>query len=179
MTLLDAGDRLVKKTGLYRMTMIESSQPRALRWWPLLILLSIAAGYAMIVSIPDGSFLGGRFTQRSFATLIVANVLFFGGFSLANMIRFLGPRLGSRLGSEILDERELAIRSRAFAMSGSFIAWVAVLGCFWFGAAPFVDGWMPRAPQEWAFLAMALEAWVLTLPVLIASWLQRRPDADE
>lgn len=178
MTLLEAGDRLVKKTGLYRMTMIEPAEPRPLRWWPLLILLSVAVGYAMIVSIADPIFLRRPFTQLRFAAVIVANFMFFGGFTMANYVRFLGPRLGSRLGSEILDERELAIRARAFALSGTIIAWLAVIGCFWFGVAAVFGGWMPRGPVDWIYLGMALEAWVLTLPVLIASWIQPRP-ADE
>lgn len=180
MTLLEAGDRMVKKSGLYRLMGIgqEPRPPGPLRWWPLLILVSVAAGYAMIVSVADWNLLRGPFTQLRFAAMIVASLMFFSGFTLANSIRFRGPRLGSRLGSEMLDERELAIRARAFAMSGSFLAWCAVLGCFWFGVAPIVGGWMPRDPLQWIFLAMALEAWVLTLPVLIASWLQPREAAD-
>ena len=176
MSWLAVGDHLVKKTGLYRMTMIEPAGPRPLRWWPLLILVSVAVGYAMIVSVADPMLLRGHFTQASLAAVIVANFMFFAGFTTANYIRFLGPRLGSRLGSEILDERERAVRARAFALSGSFVAWVAVIGCFWIGVAPLVGGWVPRSPVEWIYLAMALEAWVLTLPVLIASWLQPRPD---
>ena len=180
MSLLEAGDRLVKMSGLYRMMGIgrEPRPPGPLRWWPLLILVSVTAGYAMIVSIADWNYLRGSFTQPRFAAVIVASFLFFAGFAQANSIRFMGPRLGSRLGSEMLDERERAIRARAFAMSGSFLAWCAVLGCVWFGVAPLFGGWMPRDPKEWIFLAMTLEAWVLTLPVLIASWLQPREAPD-
>jgi hypothetical protein len=83
------------------------------------------------------------------------------------------------LGAETLDEREVAIRARAFALSGSAIAWLAILGCFWFGIALLVGGWMPRRPDEWIYLAMGLEAWVLTLPVLIASWLQPREAPED
>jgi hypothetical protein len=174
MTLLEAGDRLVKKTGLYRMTMIDPVEPRSLRWVPLLILAAITVGYALMVRVGAPGFLRGPDPQARFALLIVGTMLFFGGFAISVYVRFLGPRLGARLGSEELDERELAIRARAFAWSGSIIGWGAVAACFWFGAATLLGGWMPRRPQEWLYLGMALEAWILTLPVSIASWLQPR-----
>jgi hypothetical protein len=176
MSWLEVGDKLVKRTGLYRMTMIEPAEPRPLRWWPLLILIAVAVGYAMIVTVADPMILRSPFTQVSFVAVIVANFMFFAGFTMANYIRFLGPRLGSRMGSELVDERERAVRAEAFAMSGSFLAWCAVLGCFWIGMAPFLGGWVPATALEWVYLGMGFEAWVLTLPVLIASWLQPRPD---
>jgi hypothetical protein len=181
MTLLEAGDRLVMKSGLYRMLGLgqEPRPPGPLRWWPSLILAAVTVGYAMIVRVYAPGFMdGGGSPQLRFGALVVASVLFFFGFSMANTIRYLGPRLASRLGGAILDERELAIRARAFAISGSTIAWLAVFGCAWIGVAPFVGGWRPGRPMEWIYLAMALEAWVLTLPVLIASWLQPRPAPD-
>ena len=182
MTLLDAGDRLAKKIWLDRVPAFDPAEPRSLRWLPLLILVAVSVGYPLIPSPFDqGGLLGGKITQLKFGAMLVATFLFFGGFTMANCIRFFGPRLGSRLGAETLDERELAIRARAFALSGSAIAWFAVLGCFWIGVAPLVGGWTPRRPLDWMYLGMALEAWVLTLPVLIASWLQPReaPDAGE
>jgi hypothetical protein len=181
MKWLDAGDRLAKKYVLDRLPIIDPGEPRSLRWLPLLILVAVTVGYGLIVSLPGRGQFGAPVSALRIATVIVAAMLFFGGFSMANWIQFFGPRLGTRFGGETLDERELAIRARAFAISGSIIAWFAVLGCFWIGLAPFVGGWRPQTLLDWMYLGMGLEAWLFTLPVLIASWLQPReaPDLGE
>ena len=79
MSWLEVGDRVVKRTGLYRLTMIEPAEPRPLRWWPLLILVSVAVGYAMIVTVADPMILRGPFTQVSFLAVIAGSFMFFAG----------------------------------------------------------------------------------------------------
>ncbi len=176
MSWLAVADRLAKKLVLDRLPTIDPSRSRTLRWWPLAILLSVTIGYVMIVSLPGRVAL--PISPADAAMVIVPNLLFFTAFAVSSSIRLLGPRLGSALGGEMLDERERAIRARAFALSGSFISWGAVIGCFWFGFAPIFGGWMPGDAVEWMYLGMTLWTWLLTLPVLIASWLQPRL-ADE
>ena len=39
--------------------------------------------------------------------------------------------------------------------------------------------WMPASALEWVYLGLIIEAYALTLPVMVASWLQAAPDEDE
>jgi hypothetical protein len=183
--MIEAMDRFVKRTGLYKMAMIERPEPRNLRWLPLIILCAVPAGYALLLfgGVPSAAsfFPEAGLTARLWAGGL-GMLLFFGAYGAANYIRFFGPRIMPSYAPDAkgaLDERDLFIRARAHAASGSVISLLAILGCFWFGIASLLGGWLPGSAAEWILLGMALQTWVLTLPVLVASWVQPRLEPDE
>lgn len=170
MSVLASLDRFVHATRLDILTQHKERQPRNLRWVPLLILLAMPAGYAVLISalhhllpVPWGAAGGGVF--------VIA-------FVAANVIRVFGPRLIPERGQP-LDEREQMVKARAGSLSGAAIAMLLALGCCYCGFAAGLGWWMPRTPIEWIFLALIIQGWVLTLPVLVASWLQPKPDREE
>lgn len=164
-------DRFVHATRLDALTHYARPRPRSLRWWPLAALAALAAGYLLQAG-------GGR-GLWGWRVEILGSALFWTAFGAAQIVPLFGPRLIPD-GNGALDERELAIRARAGSLSGAILTVLAAFGCFWFGLAPiFGAAWVPAGPLEWIFLGLALLAAARLLPVLIASWLMPRPDADD
>ena len=164
-------DDLARGSGLFRMTMIERPSPRNLRWLPLAVIVATVAGYVTIEFASPG--------RQNFVLLsIVGSLLLYGGFSVASVLRFFGPRLVAD-GTNPLDEREKLIRANAVGISGTIVTLVAIGGCFWMGFAKPFGLWMPRATYDWIGLAFLLEGVAFALPTLVASWLQGGEPADD
>jgi hypothetical protein len=172
MKMLATLDRFLHRTGLDLLTPYAGRRPRNLRWFPLLILASIVAGYAMLITPPN---MGIGSWRLPFA----GAVLFAFGFGAANLIRLFGPRLSLAVDGRGLDERESIVKARAGSISGAIVTVLVVMGCFYGGYASVFGWWMPRATVEWVYLGLSIEAFALTLPVLVASWLQPRPDPED
>jgi len=174
MTLLEKMDRAVYATGIDRI-IFRKLKPRTLRWTPLFVLAALIIGYGLIVSSEPTAahrqpLLDGRF--------LVGIPLFFGSYLLAMLVRLSGPRIVPAF-DQPLDERELIIRARANAMSGTVLVIAAMAGCFYMGVATLLGWWQPQSPMDWMYLALALQAGFLALQTLFASWMQPRPVADD
>lgn len=166
MTLLQRMDSLVYATRLDRI-IFAKIQPRLLRWTPLFVIAALVAGYVLMAKTATSP-------GRSF---LIGWALFYGAFLAAAWIRVLGPRFrATALGP--LDERELLVRSRAYALSGTLLAGLAMIGCFYFAAAGPLGLWHPHTPNDWIALGFGFQAGGIVLPTLIASWLEPRPPAD-
>src|SRR4051794_37460949 len=163
MSLLASLDRFVHATGLDFMTPYRRPRPRSLRWLPLLLLLALPAGYALMAPGLEGR--GG-----SLWTGFAGALLFFGAYLAANLMRLFGPRLSPEQGP--LDERELMVKARAGSIAGTTITWFAILACFYAGLAAALGLWMPRRPIEYFYLGFGIQGAWQALPVLAASWLQ-------
>lgn len=171
MGLLATLDRFVHVTRLDFMTPYSERRPRNLRWLPLAVLVALVAGYAVQI----GAARVGWSPQFGFA----GTALFVLALVAASLIRLFGPRLASDAAGP-LDEREHMLNARANAVSGMLLVWLVVLACFYFAfAATFPTWWMPTSAIEWAFLGLGLQGAALTLPVLVASWLQPALDEEE
>ena len=165
-------DRMVHKAGLDILTPYGARRRRNLRWLPLLILVALPAGYGLLVAtLRDPA--PFRFLWLGFA----GGGVFFLAFGAAQLIRLFGPRVGWEGGA--LDERELILKARAGSIAGSILAALCTLGCFYGGYAAVFRAWMPASALEWVYLGLIIEAYALTLPVLVASWLQPPPDVEE
>jgi hypothetical protein len=172
MTIAERLDWLVHKTRLDILTPQGAPRRRNLRWLPLLILLVMPAAYlAMVATLP------GALRRGGIGLPAVAIILFSLAFGAALLIRLFGPRVGWEGGA--LDERELILRARAGSISGMVLAALCALGCFYGGYAAVFGAWMPRSALEWVYLGLMIQAYALTLPVLVASWLQPPPDEEE
>jgi hypothetical protein len=77
-----------------------------------------------------------------------------------------------------LDERELMVKSRAYALSGIVLTGFAMIGCFYMASAGAPGLWHPHAPMDWFNLGFGFQAAGMLLPTWIASWLQPRPAVD-
>jgi hypothetical protein len=164
MTLLGKMDRLVYATRLDRILFMKV-QPRTFRWSPLLVLAALVAGYVLMaktVGSPNRSFFIGW-------------MLFYGAFLVAAFLRIFGPRFTGT----VLDERELMVKSRAYAISGVVLASFAMLGCFYMPGAGVLGLWQPDAPLDWINLGFGFQAAGNLLPTWIASWLEPRLAADQ
>lgn len=165
MSLLERMDRLVYATRIDRIIFMKV-QPRTLRWTPLFVLGALVGGYVMMVRTP--------YSARSF---LLGWALFYPAYLVAAFLRIFGPRfVGTSLGP--LDERELMLKSRAYALSGVLLVGFAMLGCFYMAGAGVLALWQPRTPNDWIGLGLGLQAAAMLLPTLIASWLQPRPARD-
>ena len=172
MTIPERLDWLVHKARLDILTPQGAPRRRNLRWLPLLILIAMPAAYGvMIATLPYSLRQGG------FGIPAVAIILFSLAFGAALLIRVFGPRVGWENGA--LDERELILKARAGSLSGALVAMLCALFCFYGGYAAVFGTWMPRTALEWVYLGLMIEAYALALPVLVASWLQPPPDAEE
>ncbi len=171
MGLLATLDRFVHATRLDIMTPYADRRPRNLRWLPLFVIAAMAAGYVLQVVALRGA---GWSWQTGFA----GSLLFFLAVIAAHMIRLFGPRVAPDRNGP-LDERELMLNARAGSLSGSILAVLAVLGCFYGAFAVTFGTWLPTTAIEWAFLGVGVQAGAFVLPVLTASWLQPPLDDEE
>jgi hypothetical protein len=167
-------DRMVHKAGLDVLTPYGAPRRRNLRWLPLVILLALPAGYGLLLFSLHRIETAG---MRAFWLGLAGSALFFLAFGAAQLIRLFGPRVGWEGGA--LDERELILKARAGSIAGSIVAALCALGCFYGGYAAVFGAWMPASAVEWVYLGLIIEAYALTLPVLVASWLQPPPDEEE
>ena len=174
MTLLEKMDRAVYATGIDRI-IFRKIKPRTLRWTPLFVLAALIGGYALMVVNEPGA---AHRALRLNAGFLVGAPLFFGSYSLAMLVRFLGPRLVPTIDGP-LDERELIIRARAHALSGTVLAIAAMAGCFYMGVAGIFGWWQPASALDWMYLGLGLQGGFLALQTLFASWMQPRPVADD
>jgi hypothetical protein len=155
-------DRLVYATRIDRL-LFRKVQPRTFRWSPLLVIAALIAGYVMMAQmkgLPDRTFFVGW-------------LLFYGAFLVAAFLRLFGPRFTGPV-----DERELMVKSRAYAISGIVLASFAMLGCFYMPSAGVLRLWQPHAPLDWINLGFGFQAAGNLLPTWIASWLEPRPIAE-
>lgn len=169
MTLLQRMDRLVYATRIDRL-LFRQIQPRTLRWTPLFVLAVLIAGYVLMAKIQ------GRPDRAFFVGLL----LFYGAYMAAAFLRVFGPRLVPA-ASHPLDEREMTLKMRAYALSGILLVGTTMLGCFYMAAAGVgeLGLWHPSAPMDWINLGFGLQASGMLLPTLIASWLQPRAIDDQ
>jgi hypothetical protein len=165
MTLLEKMDRLVYATRIDRLIFMKG-QPRTFRWTPLFVIVALIAGYVLMAKTASA-------VDRAFW---IGWLLFYGAFLTAAFLRVLGPA-----APRPLDERELMVKARAYALSGVVLASFAMLGCFYMASADIVPGllWHPRAPMDWFNLGFGFQAGGMLLPTLIGSWLEPRPVIDQ
>ena len=167
MTLLERMDEFCRWAFLDRF--VIDPRPRLLRWLPFLALSAVAAGYALMMAFDR---------THSLRQLFAGAFLFFGGNVAAIFMRLVGPRM-TPTGTHTLDERELLVKARASAISGTFLSVLAMAGCFYMGLAGQFGLWRPETVLAWVYLGLGLQSFTIVLPTLIASWLQPRPDSEE
>jgi hypothetical protein len=154
---------MVYATRLDRLIFMKG-QPRSFRWTPLLVIAALITGYVLMaqtMALPDRKFWIGW-------------LLFYGAFVAAAFLRVLGPA-----APRPLDERELIVKARAYALSGVVLASLAMFGCFYMASEGVPWLWHPHAVLDWFNLGFGFQAGGMILPTLIASWLQPRPVAGD
>lgn len=167
MTLLEKMDRLVYATRIDKL-LFRQIRPRSFRWTPLVVIAALVAGYALMTT-PAGIF------DPAFW---IGWLLFYGAFVASGVVRAYGPRFNAT-SDRPLDERELAVKTRAHAQSGTIIATVAMLGCFYLASSGVPWLWHPRVPLDWINLGFGFQAVGILLPSWIASWLEPQPADDD
>ena len=172
MTILGKMDQLVYATRIDRV-LFRQIQPRTLRWTPLFVLATLIAGYVLMARTLD---VAGRppLTRSFFLGLL----LFYGAYMASAFLRIFGPRFVPT-ARHPLDEREMAVKMRAYALSGILLTGVAMLGCFYVAAAGVLGLWAPHKPNAWIAMGFGLQAAAMLVPTLIASWLEPRPTRDQ
>jgi hypothetical protein len=165
MSLLERMDRLVYATRLDRI-IFRKVQPRTFRWVPLFVFGILIAGYLSMA----------KAAQSPNRTFLIGWALFYSAYLTAAFLRIFGPRFAA--ASDPLDERELMVKARAYALSGIVLTCFAMLGCFYVGGADLIGLWRPRNPNDWISLGFGIQAGAMLLPTWIASWLEPRPVAD-
>lgn len=167
MTLLRRMDRLVYATRLDRV-LFRQIRPRTLRWTPLFVLAALIAGYVLMAKNVDR-------IDRAF---FLGCLLFYGAYMASAFLRIFGPRfLPSTLHP--LDEREMTVKMRAYALSGILLTGVTMLGCFYLAGAGVIGLWHPHFPNDWIALGFGVQAAAMLLPTLIASWAEPRAVSDQ
>ena len=173
MTLLARLDRVVYATGIDRIIFM-TTRPRIFRWLPLVLMAALVVGFVVMVR--------GYAVMACSVTItrdyLLGWALFYGAYLGAAFLRVLGPRFMGTV-HRALDEREQAVKARAYAISGIFLAGFAMLACFYMAGAEVLNLWRPGNPGEWINLGFGIQASAMLLPTWIASWLQPRPGADD
>jgi hypothetical protein len=166
MNLLQRMDRLVYVTRIDRLLFMKV-QPRTFRWTPLFVFAALVVGYVLMAKT-------GGVPSRTF---FIGWMLFYGAFLATFFLRLFGPRfLGTTLRP--LDERELMVKARAYALSGIMLAGFAMLGCFYMASEGVPVLWHPHTLNDWISLGFGFQAAGNLLPTWIASWLEPRPTTD-
>jgi hypothetical protein len=177
MTLLAALDRFVHATHLDFLTPYAGREPRNLRWTPLIALLGVVGGYALLEIYAFRPAAAGENWRWTLWHAFGGGALFWISFGAANLVRLFGPRVTAEQGQ--LDERELVLRARAGSLSGYLLSLLAVLGCFYCAFAPAFRLWRPETTLDWTYAGLLVEAFAFALPVLVASWLQPSPVPED
>ena len=73
----------------------------------------------------------------------------------------------------------MAVKMRAYAMSGILLTGFMMLGCFYIAGAGIIGWWQPHSPNDLSALGFGIQAAAMLLPTLIASWLEPKPAADQ
>lgn len=167
MTLLQRLDRLVYATRLDRV-LFMNMRPRNLRWTPLFVLAALVAGYVLMAKTVD----------RPDRAFFVGLLLFYGAYMAAAFLRVFGPRFVPS-ARHPLDEREMTVKMRAYALSGILLTGVTMLGCFYIAGAGAIGLWHPHSPNDWIALGFGVQAAAMLLPTMIASWAEPRAVADQ
>ena len=166
-TLLEKMDRAVYATGIDKV-LFRKTKPRTLRWSPVVVLVAMVAGYVLLAQP----------IHPPFTALMLGIALFYGGYLGAFILRIFGPRM-TPTTSQPLDERELMVKARASAISGIALTSLAMGGCFYMAVAEPLGTWRPHDPNQWVALAFGLQACLMLLPTLVASWLLPRVPQDD
>ena len=169
MTLLARMDGLVYATRLDRI-LFRKVQPRTLRWSPLFVFVALIAGYVLMA----------RTVGRLDRAFFMGWLLFYGAYITAAFLRIFGPRfVPSALHP--LDEREMTVKMRAYALSGILLTGLTMIGCFYLSGAGVLGWWQPHSPNDWIALGFGVQAMAMLVPTMIASWAEPRaiPDQDD
>jgi hypothetical protein len=166
MTILGKMDQLVYATRIDRV-LFRQIQPRTLRWTPLFVFAALIVGYVLMASN----------TGRPDRSLFAGWLLFYGAYLAAGFLRIFGPRF-MPTERHPLDEREMAVKMRAYALSGILLTGMAMIGCFYMATVDVPGLWHPRA-YDWINLGFGVQAAAMLLPTWIGSWLQPRLAADQ
>ena len=173
MSLLARLDRIVYAIGLDRIIFM-TARPRGFRWTPLILLAALVAGYVAMVRSYEAIAVEHAVTRG----YLLGWALFYGAYLGAAFLRVVGPRFTATV-HRALDERELAIKARAHAISGMVMVGFGMLACFYMASAEALALWRPGNAVDWINLAFGLQASAMLLPTWIASWLQPRPGPDD
>jgi uncharacterized PurR-regulated membrane protein YhhQ (DUF165 family) len=169
MTLLQRLDRLVYATRLDRI-LFRQIRPRTLRWTPLFVLAALIVGYVLMA----------KTVERPNRAFFLGLLLFYGAYMAAAFLRIFGPRFVPT-ARHPLDEREMTVKMRAYALSGILLVGIMMLGCFYLASAGVLRSWQPKSPNDWIALGFGVQAAAMLLPTMIASWAEPRavPDPDD
>ena len=167
MSFLGKLDRLVYATGFDKLLFMKV-EPRRYRWAPLFVIAALVIGYVMMANL----------ASRPALKFLLGWTLFYGAYLIAFFLRLFGPRFVATI-SQPLDERELMVKARAYAISGIAITGFAMLGCCYMPIAGLFGWWRPHMPNDWVSLALGIQAVAMLLPTLFASWIEPRAGADQ
>lgn len=166
MTILGKMDQLVYATRIDRV-LFRQIRPRTLRWTPLFVFAALIGGFVLMAKN------AGRLDRG----LFIGWLLFYGAYLAATFLRIFGPRF-IPTQRHPLDEREMAVKMRAYALSGILLTGTAMIGCFFMTSVGVPGLWHPSS-YDWFNLGFGIQAAAMLLPTWIASWLQPGPAEDQ
>lgn len=145
-----------------------SLPPRMARVLSLLVGAGIVVGYPLgaLLMAPDGT-LPMLIMPLHLVGLVAALVLFFDG--RGQMTADVTARL---------DERERALRDKAYVTTHLIMALLLFAACLWIKLARLVDGWMP-GPAQAVELLTAFVLLFMAMPGMILAWREQPADAED
>lgn len=167
MSLPERMDDLARLTGIPQLgdrISTGTQRRRRLRWLPIILLLLVSGGTALIFASPDRWWPG-------YGVLMLGNVI--GGW-----LPMYGPvkPWGALDGA---DERERQVRQNAYFVTFATISIVAVLGLWLLAGLALVNDWKSDTlALDMAALSLFLLSLWEIIPTLHASW-ATRPLEDE
>ena len=152
-----------------RMSVMRLSlSPRVARILSLLVGAGIVVGYPLGAALmaPDGS-LPIAIIPLHLVGLFAALALFADG--RGQMTADVTARL---------DERERALRDKAYVTTHLIMALLLFAACLWTKLARLVDGWMP-GPAQAVELLTAFVLLFMAMPGMILAWREQPADAED
>lgn len=166
MSLPERLDDLANLTGMPALSarMASGKQRRHLRWFPIVALVLVSSGMAVMLGSPHRSWLG-------YVILMVGNLI-------SAWLPLFGP-VKTWGTSEGADERDQQVRRDAFFATFATISLVAVLGLLLLIGLALLDGWKIETLifNMVGLILFLISLWEI-IPTLHASW-ATRPLEDE
>lgn len=165
MDLMGMADRAVNRLGLGQN--LINHVPRHYRWTSLIALSALLGGAVTLLMSLSGLWRG----------YILGNALYLVALALGAFLQIFGPLRRATVKSP-LDERERAMRTRAFNISGMTVAGVAMVGAWSMPTLMMVDYRVVANPSFWLIIALFLTGLFSIIPSLFISWATKPLPSD-
>jgi hypothetical protein len=167
MKIIQMADDFVNRIGLGE-NIMHPPLPRHLRWLSLAALVALISGAAILL-LSMAAILHG---------FICGLALYLMASLCAAILQYVGP-LRRATAAAPLDERERALRTKAYDVTGKVVGITAMVGAWCMTAVVMFSHGLVTTPAFWWIVAWLLSGLFSITPSFYASWTTRPLAAED